>query len=619
MGAMYDRWVGPASLGNAAQRLEAYDRGLLPSGTPDGSSRGAALDSGDRGPAKPSPAMAVALAAANSAIRGPLLDELHAQRAAGVTMKYVAPHIAKKYGVQQSIRPASERAAAAAAAGPSSMSSAPSAAATGAGQIIMASDKTPNFASSAAAASRPPRPASATFLGVSREHAQKTGSRFLYGGKQDVPSVGKYTPKYGALDKATQLVRDWSKQPDPNANRDASSSGLRRPGSAPAGSRRAGVSLEPSRVSVAPSIAADGERRGTASGEAGGGPKRSLSMTSVAGPAQPAPQMDARTQAQVRHEELFAGAHRVHEPKPPLPPGTPCFKAPGRKPPDNSTTAGHLFGAYYQQGYDSLTKRSSRPSSAFHVQVPRPPPTKLAAQGDTSPALGPGTYNVGRPLPASNTGKHVNAGHSYLAQTVDFTRRGPRPVSAPNARGPPQGAMHHGYWGPNGPVTSLFPDEPEFDGLVGIRHLQERVQAQEDKLRPRLAAQRQAAEAAAGGGGGEVPPPPGLAFAAPGDDRPLTYVGPERMGDFGSAGFARRVPGGTFSATTRAGTAQGMRVMADGKVIPPAAVSIKKGLDLEYDFDPAVVKPRHPSWQLPPNRQALSQRWITTAATAYLD
>lgn len=64
-----------------------------------------------------------------------------------------------------------------------------------------------------------------------------------------------------------------------------------------------------------------------------------------------------------------------------------------------------------------------------------------------------------------------------------------------------------------------------------------------------------------------------------------------------------------------------MRVMADGKVTPPANVAVRVANDLTYDYDAAVEghRGRPPAWQLPPNRNALSQRWVSTAATAYLN
>ena len=66
--------------------------------------------------------------------------------------------------------------------------------------------------------------------------------------------------------------------------------------------------------------------------------------------------------------------------------------------------------------------------------------------------------------------------------------------------------------------------------------------------------------------------------------------------------------------------ARTIRAMADGKVIPPAAVAVMTANDLTYDtnYMAQAHHGRTPVWQLPPNRAALSQRWITTAATAYM-
>lgn len=63
-----------------------------------------------------------------------------------------------------------------------------------------------------------------------------------------------------------------------------------------------------------------------------------------------------------------------------------------------------------------------------------------------------------------------------------------------------------------------------------------------------------------------------------------------------------------------------MRVMSDNKVIPPATVAVRTATDLTYDYDYTKEshRARAPSWNLPPNRNELSQRWVQTAATAYL-
>ncbi len=78
--------------------------------------------------------------------------------------------------------------------------------------------------------------------------------------------------------------------------------------------------------------------------------------------------------------------------------------------------------------------------------------------------------------------------------------------------------------------------------------------------------------------------------------------------------------GRTFDSTaSRAVAAQGLRVMADGKVLPPAAIAVRRTADVVYDVDPAAEghRQRPPAWPLPPNRTALSQRWVASAALAY--
>ncbi len=157
-----------------------------------------ALDSGDRTSAALSPGMAVVMAAANAYARAPHLDETFAERAASTaTMKYVAPHIARKYGVKQTIQPPQPVAQ---RQRPASASPALGGGARGPAAVVLAAAAAgrqhPGSSLSGAeigagGSARPPRPGSAAFSGPSREQAQRTGSHFIYGGCADIPAVGE--------------------------------------------------------------------------------------------------------------------------------------------------------------------------------------------------------------------------------------------------------------------------------------------------------------------------------------------------------------------------------------------------------------------------------------------
>ncbi len=100
----------------------------------------------------------------------------------------------------------------------------------------------------------------------------------------------------------------------------------------------------------------------------------------------------------------------------------------------------------------------------------------------------------------------------------------------------------------------------------------------------------------------------------------------EALERYGSAGLSKRVKGGHFMRTTRAQEIAGLRVVADGKVIPPASAPLAKirpsqGADAFYEPPPDTVMghhPRTPAWQLPPNHVALSKQWVSAAALAFI-
>ncbi|GLC60961.1 hypothetical protein PLESTB_001700300 [Pleodorina starrii] len=665
MASMYDKFVGASSLNNAAVRLEHEEReatSLQPSpscstAASSRASRAPYFDSGDRAPPPPSASVAVAMAAAGCDVPSQVHpdDQARERAAAAAAMKYVAPKIAKKYGITQSITPAGPRAAAAAAAARGPAGGARGAAASGRGgggrggasgaaaDRPQADDSTSSLASSSGGDGRPPRPRSAAFNTTSREQARRAGSHFVWGGHSDVPPPGKYNPKYSATDKDQHAPLLGAA---PAAAAAAAGSRARRPSSAPthrtpdnadtgpspapnhdaqaaAAAQPPGASSSAARRSLGhrhSSQSAAAAAGGGGGGGSGGGVTGLLRLTS-----------EARSQLHQRHEELFGAAHKVHPRRPEGPPGSSSFKAAQRKPLyETGGPAAQLFGEYFKEGYDSLIRKPPRPSSAFHTQSQR----QYSPLGETSPGVGPGSY--GQNLPGTNTGRHVPAGHPGLSRTPDWSRTTPRPTSAPPARPPPASALHQGYWGPDGPTTSLFPDDPDYSELNGVRMLQERTPLRPTSAVPsRKPSQQQqqqqqqwhapAAAAAAVGTAAGAPGSAATAAAAAaaqgcGDGRPLVYVGPERYGELTSAGLAKRVPGGAFGTATRQGTCQGMRAIANPHVTPPAAVLVKPATDLSYDYDYAVEghRGRQPAWHLPLNRNALSQQWIEASAATYM-
>ncbi|GFR44294.1 hypothetical protein Agub_g5505 [Astrephomene gubernaculifera] len=507
MGLMYDKFVGPGSLGNAAVRQEQHERSrsIQSSVSADGGgaasvavvsaagsvaavSRAPSIDSGDRAPPPPSPSMAVVIAAAGSLVKQPALDaEYQQQASSAVTMKYISPHIAKKYGINQHIRPASAAATAAAASKAARMASGVAAAAAAA--MVSAEAGTSDHPSRPMSGHghRPPRPPSASFSTTSRDQAQRAGY-FVYCGPVDVPAPGRYTPQYNVTGKVPHVV-SWGKRPSMGSDGAAAVGGsgsinLRRPGSAPAGGRSASIT-RPTSGSIVGNVSGHHHHRASDEGPMGqsqhhhDSPSRSRSISSH----QPHPNgnangiqhglpLDGKAQRQQRHAEMFAGAHRVHPPKHEKPPGSSAFLVAPRKPRSGMTEAGPLFGEYYWDGYDKLTyKTPKRPSSAFHIpaEIPQSAMRQAAPAGGTGPALGPGAYNP-KAVPATYTGQHVTAGHPPLARTPDWSRTTPRPTSAPPARPTSAGAAQPAYWGPEDP------DDPAYSDLVALQALQARMQ-----------------------------------------------------------------------------------------------------------------------------------------------
>ncbi|GIL57327.1 hypothetical protein Vafri_12588 [Volvox africanus] len=656
MATMFNKFVGPNSLNNAAVRLEQEERDASVQPSPSAStsscskaSRTTNCDSGDRTPPPPSASLAVAMAAAGcdvpSQVRPPSMEEARERGANAAMMKYVSPKIAKKYGVQQSITPAGPRAAAAAAARAGGGRGGASRGVVGASAAdrLQAAD---SISSYSGGDNLPPRPQSAAFKTTSRDQAQRVGSHFVFGCSTDVPAPGKYNPKYGATDKA-QHAPLFSKPVATGTDDGAPPNGVarsNRPGSAPAGGRGSDSSRPASAPthrtaddSTDPSVPHDAQAAAVHSqpGALAAPQRRGLSRSLSSQGGHTRLTAEGRAQLLHRHEELFYAAHRVHKQRPSGPPGSQPFKATERKSLYDTVPVSQLFGEYYKEGYDSLTRRSTRPSSAFRTQSQRQ--YSNGPLGETGPTVGPGTY--GKELPGTKTGRHVQAGHPGLTRTPDWSRTTPRPTSAPPGRSPPSSALFHGYYGPDGPIISLFPDEPEYNEINAVRILQERTSQRVPGLPPRAPSQnqqKQQQQGAAAGAGGSTSQSTGspsqlgtaggggglsATGAGTGTKEPiLVYVDPTRYGELTSSGLAKRVPGGTFGTATREASCHAMRVIAKPNVAPPAAVMVKPANDLSYDYNIEIEghRGRPPAWALPPNRNALSQQWMAAAATAYL-
>ncbi|GIL89823.1 hypothetical protein Vretifemale_17581 [Volvox reticuliferus] len=377
MATMFNKFVGPNSLNNAAVRLEQEERdaSLQPSPSPSASisskvSRTTCCDSGDRAPPPPSAGLAVAMAAAGcdipSQVHPPAMEEARERGANAALMKYVAPKIAKKYGVQQSITPAGPRAAAAAAARAGggrggTGRGVPGASAT---DRLQTADSTSSYSGGD---NLPPRPQSAAFKTTSRDQAQRVGSHFVFGGSADIPAPGKYNPKYGATDKAqhaplfskpVQAVMGTDGGAPPGgvirSNRPGSApataggrgSGSGRPASAPT-HRTADDSTDPSAPHDAQAAVMHSQPGASAASQ-----RRGLSRSLSSQGAHTRLTAEGRAQLLHRHEELFCAAHRVHKQRPTGPPGSQPFKATERKSLYDTVPASQLFGEYYKEGYD---------------------------------------------------------------------------------------------------------------------------------------------------------------------------------------------------------------------------------------------------------------------------
>lgn len=172
--------------------------------------------------------------------------------------------------------------------------------------------------------------------------------------------------------------------------------------------------------------------------------------------------------------------------------------------------------------------------------------------------------------------------------------------------------------GADGPTASLWPNQPQYSSLVAVRNLQEKLAADAAMRYPRSAGDVASSHpnAAVGEYGAHGN---GAVHGFGEEGPPLTYLHAEQLQTFDSAGLAKRVKGGAFSQTTREDVLRGLRLMAEGKTIPPNGIS-SSATDLDYDGNWLAQshRRREPAVKLPPNRHELSKRWLQAAATAYL-
>jgi hypothetical protein len=277
-------------------------------------------------------------------------------------------------------------------------------------------------------------------------------------------------------------------------------------------------------------------------------------------------------------------------------------------------------------------------------------------------------------MPATWTGRHVDAGHPPIRNTPDFYRTSARPGSAkpaPLAASVSQLATPRGYsssgahahrpasapqgqapippvpqWEAAAALQSLFGADLNPSDLISIQSLQalsgvdsryaspapsrpaSAMRAATGLGRPASAPrpfsatsyQRAAAVAAASAGaatgavrltsgmqaagrpasvvaagtadtpgaGGAGSPVPSAAAGGAGASGVVSYLGPEEIARFSSTSLTGRVKGGQIPRTTREQDIKGLRVVADGKVIPPASAPLTKirpsqAADVMYD------------------------------------
>jgi hypothetical protein len=349
----------------------------------------------------------------------------------------------------------------------------------------------------------------------------------------------------------------------------------------------------------------------------------------------------------------------------------------------NDTAGSHLALKYHHEGIDRSQRRPQHLVLPFNAQPARKGPERAAR---TPAALGPGAY--GDAPPATWTGRHVSSGHagSGMRGAVDFARALPRrPLSASAALpGGGPGCVAASTEGSTAEAQQALGPVPETEAqaalhnlldhhldpsmLISVHALHEAAEAHGIHLAPPHRPQRRPHSAVcyrpvpAGVGRGGRPPRPstarpaaqpvraaaavvaatagsalgdccsgggggGEAGALAGQPQVSASLTHEQLARYASGGLRTRgVLGGSFSRTTREQHIQSLRVVADGRVIPPASAPLAKirpsqAADVMYDAVPDTAVGHHtraPAWQLPPNQTSLSRQWVSTLALAHV-
>lgn len=365
-------------------------------------------------------------------------------------------------------------------------------------------------------------------------------------------------------------------------------------------------------VKLARPSSAPVRRPASASGPAAKGSGGGGSPKCDEAPASPSHQPDHQDRmSEAGHSEGSAGGggektvlpgKRVH-PRPVSAPGSSTFKAVGReKAAAPETAAAHLGSQYYYDGYDDLAKKMAiKGTTRIGRQPPRPPPHNIT---DCPATLGPGSY-LHSNLPQTMTGRHVQAGHDPRQKVPGFSKYTARPGSAPPARPAP---------GPVPPVPVMEPSEMQQeqsapyadDYFFGAAVLA--LAEKEWQQKPRVA--------------GAARPPSAPAFGRSTSLGPGHYLGPAELSKVTSSGLASHPKGGMFSLSTRAAGNKAIRAYQVNHVVPPASAPGRtcEGGELKYDPNHEVEahRARAPSWALPPNRAALSKKWLEAATSVWL-
>ncbi|KAJ9531092.1 hypothetical protein QJQ45_000917 [Haematococcus lacustris] len=468
--------------------------------------------------------------------------------------------------------------------------------------------------------------------------AARTGSRFIAPGI-DVPGPGKYDVRYG-----TRQPRAPAPIILPPDQRSAIT-GLHEQRAAKmisdTTSAKEGAAID---VSTSPDKLRNG--RSSRAASMGQGEGTTMANGSGAETSSEQPRAISRTQSRASmgllqgavgsssmRPNLFKDAHYVHARPQTSPAGTSSFLAPERRAPSCETAGSHLALFYHHEQIDALPKKAAHLVMPFKEQQSR---RNLVTPADTPPALGPGVYLNVANLPATWTGRHVNAGHTGVKRAPDFQRSCARPGSAPPVRPslpsvPPVSVAEAAT-----ALHNLFDSSLNPSDLLGVQRLhalsglqagyQPRAMASSLPTSARAKPHSRPASAARAASQAPMSVLAGNAEPVEAGSR-VSYIGMHEVDKFSSAGFAHRVKGGAMSQATRAQDVRSARTVLSPKVTPPASAPlhvVRPGQVVDkLDHDPADFlsqghRPRSPSWQLPPNRAALSKQWVSAAALAYL-